>query len=140
MNAKEYLQQGYYLDKRIESDLKEVANLRKLSVGISSASMEEKHNPNKPAEASFTRILEKIWDYEEEINEEIDRLVDLKKEISETIDKLPDPLERLLLRYRYIHFMKWDDIALKLEVGRRRVFSLHTDALGKVEKILTEMD
>ena len=32
MNAKEYLQQGFYLDKKIESNLREVAELDRKSV------------------------------------------------------------------------------------------------------------
>ena len=55
MNAKEYLQQGFYLDKKIESNLREVAELRHLCLGISAAGLEESHNPNRPTEAPFVR-------------------------------------------------------------------------------------
>ena len=80
MNAKEYLQQGFYLDKKIESNLREVAELRHLCLGISAAGLEESHNPNRPTEAPFVRTIEKIWEREQEINREVDRLVDLKYE------------------------------------------------------------
>lgn len=87
MNAKEYLQQGFYLDKKIESNLREVAELRHLCLGISAAGLEESHNPNRPTEAPFVRTIEKIWEREQEINQEVDRLVDLKYEIGQVIDR-----------------------------------------------------
>lgn len=104
MNAKEYLQQGFYLDKKIESNLREVAELRHLCLGISAAGLEESHNPNRPTEAPFVRTIEKIWEREQEINREVDRLVDLKYEIGQVIDRVEDEAQRLVLRDRYIHF------------------------------------
>lgn len=90
MNARDYLQQGFYLDKKIESNLREVAELRNLCMGISAAGLEESHNPNQPTEAPFVRTIEKIWEREQEINKEIDRLVDLKYEIGKVIDQVED--------------------------------------------------
>lgn len=59
MNAKEYLQQGFYLDKKIESNLREVAELRHLCLGISAAGLEESHNPNRPTEAPLSGLLKR---------------------------------------------------------------------------------
>ena len=112
MNAKEYLQQGFYLDKKIESNLREVAELRHLCLGISAAGLEESHNPNRPTEAPFVRTIEKIWEREQEINREVDRLVDLKYEIGQVIDRVEDEAQRLVLRDRYIHFDAWEDIVV----------------------------
>ncbi|MFR9054951.1 MAG: DUF1492 domain-containing protein [Acidaminococcus intestini] len=136
MNVKEYLEQGLYLDKEINSQLLEVTNLRSLAQSLSSTGFEEHHNPNRPTEASFTKILEKVWEREEHINSQIDHLVDLKQEISKTIDKVEDPKERLVLRYRYIHFLKWDRVAAMVGISRRQVFVVHKEALLSVEKIL----
>ena len=112
MNAKEYLQQGFYLDKKIESNLREVAELRHLCLGISAAGLEESHNPNRPTEAPFVRTIEKIWEREQEINQEVDRLVDLKYEIGQVIDRVEDEAQRLVLRDRYIHFDAWEDTVM----------------------------
>lgn len=136
MGAKEYLKQAYYLDRRIESDLMEKASLRRLVLSVPAVSLSEHHNPNHPTEAPFTRTLQRIWEMEQQIDDEVDALVDLKEEIRQTIDLVDDEECRLLLRLRYIHFKKWDDIAAVLEKSRRRVMAIHTDALAKVDEIL----
>ncbi len=136
MDAKEYLKQAYYLDRRIESDLLEKASLRRLVLSVPAASLSEHHNPNHPTEAPFTRTLQRIWEMEQQIDDEVDALVDLKEEIRRTIDLVDDEECRLLLRHRYIHFEKWDDIAEVLGKSRRRVLDVHKEALEKVDKIL----
>lgn len=138
MNAKEYLQQGFYLDKKIESNLREVAELRHLCLGISAAGLEENHNPNRPTEAPFVRTLEKIWEREQEINREVDHLVDLKYEIGQVIDQVEDEAQRLVLRDRYIHFDTWEDIARSMGKGIRWVYTVHGEGMAAVEKILEE--
>lgn len=138
MNAKEYLQQGFYLDKKIESNLREVAELRHLCLGISAAGLEESHNPNRPTEAPFVRTIEKIWEREQEINREVDHLVDLKYEIGQVIDQVEDEAQRLVLRDRYIHFDAWEDIARSMGKGIRWIYAVHSDGVAAVEKILEE--
>ena len=136
MKAREYLKQAYYLDRRIESDLLEKTALQKLAYGIPAAGIEEHHNPNRPTEAPFTKTLQRIWEREQQIDEEIDALVALKDEIRKIIDQVDDEECRLLLRHRYIHFRKWDEIAEVLGKSRRRVLEIHAAALSKIQKIL----
>ena len=59
MNARDYLQQGFYLDKKIESNLREVAELRNLCMGISAAGLEESHNPNRPQKLPLSGPLKR---------------------------------------------------------------------------------
>ena len=136
MNAKEYLQQGFYLDKKIESNLREVAELRHLCLGISAAGLEESHNPNRPTEAPFVRTIEKIWEREQEINREVDRLVDLKKEIGETIRRVEDPRQRTVLEYRYLCYMRFTKIAEVLNYGESTIRVWHQKGLERLESFL----
>ena len=140
MNARDYLQQGFYLDKKIESNLREVAELRNLCMGISAAGLEESHNPNQPTEAPFVRTIEKIWEREQEINKEIDRLVDLKYEIGKVIDQVEDEAQRLVLRDRYIHFDSWEDIARSMGKGIRWIYTVHGEGMAAVEEILRQAE
>lgn len=133
MTVKEYLTQGYYLDKRINSALREVTSLRRLALSISSPGFEEHYNPNRPKEAAFARILEKIWVQENAINDEIDRLIELKREISHTIDQLDDVTEQMVLRFRYVNFMKWDEVAEAMDLQTRQLFKIHRRALKKLK-------
>ena len=79
-----------------------------------------------------------LWELENTIDEEIDRLVDLKVEIRSVINEVSDCDQQMILRYRYIHFCSWEDIANQMGYGLRWVHTLHGKALNAVEVILKE--
>lgn len=133
MTAKEYLRQAYRLDHRIDSDITEMERLREMACSIGSPGFEEHYDPNHATEAPFVRALEKVWKMEEKINGEIDRLVDLKAQIRSVIEAVTDPNERMVLRYRYIHNMTWDQIGDELHADARTVRRWHGTALLHVE-------
>lgn len=133
MTAKEYLKQAFRLDHRIDSDITEMERLREMACSIGAPGFEEHYNPNHPTEAPFVRSLEKVWQMEEKINGEIDRLVDLKAQIRSVIEAVTDPNERMVLRYRYIHNMTWDQIGDELHADARTVRRWHGAALLHVE-------
>lgn len=132
MTAKEYFNQAYRLDHRINSEIMEAAGLRELACGVGSPSLGERNNPNKPTDAPYARILERIWDMEERINAEIDKLVDLKAQISEVINGLENADERMVLRYRYCNGMSWSKIGAELYADRTTVYRWHNAALTHV--------
>ena len=49
--------------------------LHDMAGSVSSPSLEERHNPNRPTEAPFVKCVLRIIELEQKINEEIDRLV-----------------------------------------------------------------
>ena len=132
MTAKEYLKQAYRLDHRIDSDIAEMERLREMACSVGSPGFEEHHNPNRPTEAPFVRVLEKVWRMEEKINAEIDRLVDLKAQIRGVIEAVSDPNERMVLRYRYIHNMTWELIGDELHADKSTIRRWHGAALAHV--------
>lgn len=132
MTAKEYLKQAYRLDHRIDSDIAEMERLREMACSVGSPGFEEHHNPNRPTEAPFIRALEKVWEMQEKINAEIDRLVDLKAQMREVIEAVTDPNERMVLRYRYIHDMTWEQIGDELHAGETSIRRWHASALSHV--------
>jgi len=132
MTSKEYLRQAYRLDHRINSDIEEMERLRDMAGSVSSPSLEERHNPNRPTEAPFVRCLEKVWDLEQKINSEIDRLIDLKAQMREVIATASNADEQMVLRYRYIHNMTWEQIGDELNADRTTVYRWHNSALNHV--------
>ena len=89
MNAKEYLKQAFYLDKRINSKLGQVENSNVLVTKATSTLSDMPKNPNRNISRLEDTIV-KIIDLQEEINKDIDKLVDLKREIANLIYKLDD--------------------------------------------------
>ena len=51
------------------------------------------------------------------------------KEIRDRIERLEDENEKDVLVYRYIKGMKWEDIAVKMNIGYRHVLRMHGKAL-----------
>ena len=68
-----------------------------------------------------------------EINAEINRIVSLKLEIRSVINAVQDHDERLLLKYRYLNFMQWDDICEHMQVSMRTAHRIHAAALANVQ-------
>ena len=129
MMAKEFLRQAYRLNELINSDLEELQNLRELSRSISSPVFEEKISGTKSTDPPFVRYVGKIIDLEKQIQQEVDRLVKLKSDIREAINQMQNVDEKLLLRYRYINFLNWEEICVNLNVSIRTVHRLHSSAL-----------
>ena len=132
MTAKEYLRQAYRLDHRIHSDIEEMERLHDMAGSVSSPSLEERHNPNRPTEAPFVKCVLRIIELEQKINEEIDRLVALKEQMRGVIDTVKDKDEQMVLRYRYIHNMTWEQIGDELRANRTTVYRWHNTALRHV--------
>lgn len=132
MTAKEYLRQAYRLDHRINSDIAEMERLQEMAGSVGSPGFKEHYNPNRPSEAPFVRCLEKVWDLEQKINSEIDRLIDLKAQMREVIATASNADEQMVLRYRYIHNMTWEQIGDELHADRTTVYRWHNSALNHV--------
>lgn len=133
MTNKEYLRQAYRLDQKINSDIEEVARLREMASSISSPVLGDKVQTSRNGDAPFVRSIEKILMLEEKIDREIDLLVDLKSQMRDVIAAVPDTDERMVLRYRYIHNLTWEQIGNELNADARTIRRWHGSALVNVE-------
>ena len=84
--------------------------------------------------------------------ESVARLVDLQRDIDEYVVKtrlerqkilfyiglLDDYQERIILEFRYVHCMKWLDIALDLNYDVRTIYRIHGRALINMAKVVTK--
>jgi len=136
MTTKQYLQQAFWLDNRINVEKLELERLRHMATGLKSSSeisdvvVQRSRDGLSPVE----RVIDKIVAQEEKINRYIDDLVTLKSEIREGIERLPDDELRLVLLKRYINFMKFEEIAVDLSYTYRHVIRLHGDALRSFDR------
>ena len=130
MTAKEYLHQAYRLDHRINSDIEELHRLREMSTSISSPSFGERVQTSRKTEAPFVQTLYKIQELEQKISAEIELFVALKEEIRTVIDTVENTDEQMVLRYRYIHNMTWEQIGDELNADKVTVWRWHQKALA----------
>ena len=135
MNAKEYLGQAYWLDKRINNKLSLVMSLREMTTrttGIMSGDVVS-HTRNVH---SMQDAISKLVDLENDINADIDRLADLKHDIIGIIGQVREPACQVVLEYRYLCYNSWEEIADKMQMHIRSVFRLHGRGMKAVEVIL----
>ena len=131
MTAKEYLNQAFRIDQRINSKLEQVESLRTLLTKTSITLSDMPRNPNKGG-SRVEDITIKIIMMEDSIKKDIDKLVSLKKEVSDTINAVDSVECRMLLELRYLCFHTWEDIAAEMNYTVRNVHLLHSKALGMI--------
>lgn len=132
MTSKEYLNQAYHINSRIECKLQQVESLRNLATRVTSVFIDMPHcttTDNCKLEKTITKII----DLENEIDADIDKLVDLKKEISNVINSVENEEYRIILEMRYLNFKTWEEIAVALHYTVRWIYKLHSKALQKIK-------
>lgn len=135
MTAKQYLNQAYRLDQRINSKLEQVLALRGLTTKVT-ATMTDMPGSASPNVHRSQDIIVKIVDLENEINADIDRLVDLKREIVSVIKGVEDPECQTLLELRFLCFKTWEQIAVEMNYGIDNIYRLHRKAMKMVDELL----
>jgi DNA-directed RNA polymerase specialized sigma subunit len=131
MNAKEYLSQAWYLDKRIKTKERQLDWLRSHAVYVSPKLAEVPKAPSirrSPVEEAVVRITE----LEREINDSIAQLMRLKSEIADVIRSVNSMECKTLLEMRYLAFLAWDQVAAQLNYSQDYIYHLHRKALGLV--------
>lgn len=131
LKAKNYLQQIYNMNELIKQCQEELAELRVMSTSIPSMdfSQERVHTSGSKSDAHFAIVVGKIIDKEKFVSDEMCSLLERKFEIRSEIMKLPDVDELIVLKYRYVDLMKWEDICEKMNKSYRTVNRYHNSGL-----------
>lgn len=125
--------QAYRLDNRIKLDTEEYRTIREMAQGLSAVHYDSHTTQsNTPSDASFVKALNQLWELEQKINEELCMLSALKVQIRDVIDTVKNPNERLVLSYRYMQEMKWEQIAQEMSADAKTIRRWHGDALSHV--------
>lgn len=65
-----------------------------------------------------------------ELKDQMDKRIQLRREIVKKIEAMDSETEKAVLRYRYIHMLKWEEIAVKMEYSWQHVHRIHGKALS----------
>ena len=132
-DKKSYLQKAYYLDKQITCDTDELEQLRAMKNNLKGIDYsKERVQESGSANASYTRIVDKIVGLELKLLKDIDKMLEIRADISAVISKLDNLNERLVCKYRYLQFKKWDDIADMMHMTDRHVKRIHKSAISNI--------
>ena len=138
MKAKRYLQQVHKINAMIDSKTEELKELRLLANSLPSSDFsKERVQETKRHDAQFTKYVISIVDLEKEIDEELAHLVQLKKEIRDKIYQVQNHNRLLVLQYRYVELLKWEDIAERLNYSLKQTHRIHNDALTDISAFIS---
>jgi DNA-directed RNA polymerase specialized sigma subunit len=131
MTAKEYLNQAYWLDRRIDSKLEQLSALKDMATKTTSVMSDDVVSHTRNVH-SMQDVIAKIIDMQAEINADIDQLVDLKREIMQVVKAVQNPEHQTLLELRYLCFKSWEDVAEELGYNVRHIYRLHDEAVEQI--------
>ena len=131
MTAKEYLQQIFYINKKIQRMQRQREDLRNdlFSLKSPTGNMTADKVQSSLTGDAMLRLIAKVDDIERDIVRQLDTLVDAKKHITEQIDALDDERYRTLLFDRYVFFFTWEQVAVDMNYRIKWVYELHGNAL-----------
>jgi len=109
----------------------EIKRLRGLSITRTWPDGQPRSNSNQDR---TSKLAAQIADLQTMYEEKIQALVERQIEIEKAIDRL-DPIERRLIRLRYIDCNDWDDICDEIVYSERQMFNIHGIALEKLKRL-----
>lgn len=131
---KQDLKRIIYLDKRIDSFLKEMERLKEYRNMLKPLSYDNvRVQTSNIADPTYERV-EKILSIEEKVSQSIDELIDLREYLKRAIEEVEEERLKLLLQYRYIEGLRFEEIALRMGYDIRHVWRLHGQALQVISK------
>jgi DNA-directed RNA polymerase specialized sigma subunit len=131
MTAKEYLNQAYWLDRRINSKLEQLSALRDMATKTTSIMSDDVVSRTRNVH-SMQDVIAKIIDMQAEVNADIDRLVDLKRDIMQVVKAVDNPELQTLLELRYLCFKSWEYVAEQMGYNVRHIYRLHDEAVEQI--------
>ena len=129
MTAKQYLQQTFRLNAKIDAKKIRIEQLRAFAESVSPPELSHDKVQAGRASDQMGENVTKIVDLEKEKNAEIQQLLDLQEEIESRLKEMPDDDLCLILEKRYINLQKWEQIALDLNYTYRHTTRLHGEAI-----------
>ncbi|MDC7248449.1 MAG: DUF1492 domain-containing protein [Sphaerochaetaceae bacterium] len=131
MTNKEFLSRAFYLERQIKSKENQLQYLRAHAIYVT-PSISDIPNCSATEKSRMEKTLIKIMELEDYINKEIIKLIGLKKEIDSAIKAINNISCETILEMRYLEYLNWQEIAIRLNVSQDHVYYLHRKALNLV--------
>lgn len=125
-----YLSRYRRLNERIDRLLEEQSRWREMALKITPVLSQ---TPGGGESGSpIERPMDKVLEIDAEINREIDELQTVRQEIRAALNQLEDESLKLLMEYRYIDGLTWEQIAVKMNYSYMQICRLHGKALRTI--------
>ncbi len=123
---KEYLWR-YQKAKRKEDEIDE--EIRQLRLDKMAPSIVQDGMPHGSGGGDLSGYAARLDELMSVLYTQMERRIEIRLEISRKIEAMQDETESLLLRYRYIQGLNFEEIAVKMGYGYRHVLRIHGQAL-----------
>lgn len=123
---KEYLWR-YQNAKRKEAEIDE--EIMQLRLDKMAPSLVQDGMPRGSGGGDLSGYAAKLEELFAELHEQMEKKIAIRLEISRKIEEMQDETESLLMRYRYIQGLNFEEIAVKMGYGYRHVLRIHGQAL-----------
>lgn len=139
MTAKEYLNQARKIDLQLHAKEMMRAQLEADILTIRATDYSSDRVSCGGSRDTSDKVAQLV-DMQREIDQAWDQLIDLRHEIAAQIAKLPDNDQRVLLEYRYLANLKWEEIAVAMHYSWQYLHKIHAKALRSMAEILKKGD
>ena len=68
-----------------------------------------------------------------ELKDQMEQRIRIRREITQRIEAMQDETEKTVLRLRYIHWLRWEQIAERMGYSLRNITKIHGKALANFE-------
>lgn len=134
MDKINYLCRYHNLIEKIEKKKEYIAFCNERAGSIPGPSYGERmNNPSPSHDAPFVKWVYRAIDAEEELKRLEDKAKNAKQEIETAIAKLEDETLQMILIYRYIDWLTWNEIATRVYYSDKTVRRKHDLAIGLLE-------
>ena len=137
MTTKQYLGQIERLNKMIDNKLLEIRDIRDRIYSVSAQTDKERVQTSNSKD-SIGEAVSRLVDLERETDKLVDSFVSKKQKIISQIDKLEKTEQYEILTYRYVQRRSFDDICGKMNMSRRKMFTIYGQALKEFERLYGE--
>jgi hypothetical protein len=129
--VKNYLSQAYYIDRRIDVLQNELSMLEsKLFRCTPSYSNTGSNSSPQP---TFEYTIDRVIQYRDRLNTELNNLIDVKKSIKQFIEcNLSDNTQKIVLLKRYINYQRYEDIAIDINYSTRQVINIANKGIKNI--------
>lgn len=137
MTVKEYLNQPYIIEKKVEYLNRELKRYERMMYSVSSPQFDAIRVDKSPSNTTCNqRALEKYYETKEKIKEKEVELKKVVENITDTIDKLESDEYKLVLKLHYIDHKSITEIAEDNYICLRTAQRWHKEAQIIIEKLI----
>ena len=123
------LNRGYRAKERIAARQERIERWRQVAESITANPENSSSGGGYPTSKTENCVVA-IMELEEEIKDEIMEIADFERQTSQIIKELIEDLNfKTVLEYRYLNYLRWEEIAVRMNYTFRWTQELHRRAL-----------